>query len=195
MKTPFYTDPDLLAGVEGQQFIVLRPNGDVSKCFDDIKARLQKVLPDKAKYPNTGHVTLRGFSDNGDKLYDAAKQWAKAIKPFVVSAEELTYFPTPFKIIVLKIKSSLELREAYIKLTDIINDRGFKTVGVQRSAAEWIFHMSLAYCANLDDAEWEAVLKSIKSLSIPEASETVHEAEFVWFRNCEHSRPVQLNQE
>lgn len=77
MRRPFMIDPDQLASLEGQQYLVLRPAGAVSTFYRETQAELLRTTPRPLKHPHTEHVTLRGFyeADRLDALAALIREW------------------------------------------------------------------------------------------------------------------------
>lgn len=63
MVEAFMTDPDLLASLEDQQYLVLRPTDNVDASYDAEQARLLQSRCAPRPHPNCGHVTLRGSAN------------------------------------------------------------------------------------------------------------------------------------
>lgn len=192
MKPAFIVDADLLQALEGQQYIVFRPDGDIAEYFKLIQGELKKILPPGVKYPNTGHITLGGFSDSMAKLDESFRSWVADIKPLVVSVESIDSFPSPFKIIILKMQKDAQLRNTYDKLTASVSKNSVKTIGMERSSDNWIFHMSLAYCSELNNHDWQNVLDSLHELPNKSPRYLVNEAELVEYRTGEHASALKL---
>jgi hypothetical protein len=186
------TDPTLLASLEGQQYLVLRPTGPVAEFYDNEQASLRRHLVGPISFPNTGHVTLRGFYEptRVHALRDQLQAWAATQPPVNMRIEAVDGFPTPFQILIARLERSLVLVDAYNSLSHAMDSTDFRRIG-ELPIDEWIFHLSLIYCSTLSEEQWRAVLaRSRRNLATP-PSELVTQAEFVWYENGEeHSETV-----
>ena len=155
MNEEFITNPELLKALEGRQFIVLRPIDPIASYYRVVQQQLKSVMPTNITYPNTAHVTLRGFSEPNSlsKLQGSTEKWATSLAPIRVAIEDISYFDAPYKVVFLKIISTDELKRTYSSLSDVVVSDNLQTIDVERDENEWIFHMSLAYCADTSDEE------------------------------------------
>jgi 2'-5' RNA ligase len=189
------TDPVILQSLIGQQYIVIRPTDPIAIFYDKVQSSLREKLPSVVTYPNVGHITLRGFSqpEKIDQIRTSLTKWASQIKPMEISIENFDSFPPPFKVLILKVQSTNELKSAYTELTQVIEADGLHTIGVQRNTDEWIFHMSLAYCEQLSDTEFVEAINILKAIQLEKPSTIANELEFVDFdENGEHGEIIAL---
>jgi 2'-5' RNA ligase len=149
---------------------------------------LKNVMPTTVTYPNTGHVTLRGFSEPDilSKLQGCTEKWALKLPPISVDVEGISYFDAPYKVVFLKIRSTDELKKAYSSLSKVVVNDNLQTIDVQRDENEWIFHMSLAYCADTNDDEWQQIIDITKNFKIEKVNCIVDNVELVEYKNGEH---------
>lgn len=188
MNEEFITNPELLKALEGKQFIVLRPTNPIASCYHTVQQQLKSAMSISVTYPNTGHVTLRGFSESNilSKLQGSIEKWAVKLAPISVYVEDISYFDAPYKTVFLKVSSTDDLKKAYSFLSEVVVNDNLQTIDIQRDESEWIFHMSLAYCADTNDEEWQQIKDIIKNYKIEKMNCTVDNAELVEYKNGEH---------
>lgn len=182
MTRPFMTDPELLESLRGQQYLVLRPVADVASFYDEERAALRRRLPAGLSWPNTGHVTLRGFSepDRVRLLRDTLAAWAAAQPPIELHVRAVDGFPPPFQVILARLERTPSLVAAYASLTDVLDAAEVVRIG-ELPLEEWVFHLSLIYAAALDEQGWrDAHAASARDVT-PGPVEIVTSAEFVWY--------------
>lgn len=188
------TDPALLQSLEGQQYCVLRPGGEVARYYDEVQSVLKQRLPSSVTYPNIGHVTLRGFGEpeRVAELGSFLDAWASSISPLEVRIEAVDSFPAPYKIVILRLAKTDDLKHAYSLLGDELAKTTLTAIGEQFSVDDWTFHMSVAYCNTLSDEEWADLASELESLGNSGPAIAVSDAEFVWYDGAEHSRVIPL---
>lgn len=194
MTRAFMTDPALLASLEGQQYLVLRPTRLVAEFYDAEQTSLKARLPEAISHPNTGHVTLRGFYEPARvrELKDAIAAWAGKQAPIEVRVDAVDGFPAPFQILIARLHRSATLVDAYGSLTSALDATDLQRIG-ELSLDQWIFHMSLAYCNTLSSEDWQAAHAENSRDIVPPPSELLTEAEFVWYQNgTEHTERIAL---
>ncbi len=195
MNEEFITNPALLEALEGRQFIVLRPTDPITSYYRIAQQQLKSVMPANITHPNTAHVTLRGFSEpnNLSKLQRSTKKWAASLAPISVGIEGISYFDVPYKVIFLKISSTSEIKKAYFSLSEVVVSDNLQTIDVERDENEWIFHMSLAYCADTSDEEWWQIKDTVNNFKVETMNCTVDSAELVEYKNGEHRSVYKLD--
>ena len=188
MGEEFITNPALLEALEGRQFLVLRPIDPITSYYRVVQQQLKSVMPTNITHPNTAHVTLRGFSEpnNLSKLQRSTEKWAASLVPINVDVEDISYFDAPYKVVFLKIHSTDELKKAYSSLSEVVVSDKLQTIDVERDENEWIFHMSIAYCADTSYEEWQQIKDTVKNFKIEKISCSVNSAELVEYKNGEH---------
>ncbi len=192
----FMTDPALLASLEGQQYLVLRPTGPVGEFYDLEQASLKVQLPESISHPHTGHVTLRGFSEPAriHELKNTVMAWARQQAPIEVRVDAIDGFPTPFQILIARLHRSPTLVEAYESLTSALDATDLQRIG-ELPLDQWIFHMSLAYCNALSGKDWQAAHARTSREVLARPVELLTEAAFVWYQDgTEHSETIALGQ-
>jgi hypothetical protein len=82
----------------------------------------------------------------------------------------------------LQIRKTQALCDALVSLRARAAERGLCDPGLIQ-AADWVFHMSVAYCASLSGPSWAAVTKVVDGLSVPAAQCVVGHVEAVAIDN------------
>lgn len=179
----FINDPEHLARLEGQRYVVLRPTGQVPITYQEVKTSVCEVLSAKtASYPALPHVTLMGFPSGTplDDVQAAVSSWAPGIPSLSIEVEKISFFPAPFQIVILQIAKTPHLKGALASLREQVREHGFPDWPPSRpSVDDWTFHTSLAYCRTLSADQWSTVLGLIETLPVPSASCLVPEVEVV----------------
>ena len=178
------TDPALLEQLEGQQYLVLRPASDIASFWDDSRESLRRVAPQEVSYPNTGHVTLRGFHEphHVGALKEVLTEWAGRQRQIDLRVEEIDGFPPPFQIIIARLERTSSLVDAYADLTSLLDTTEFHRIG-ELSLDEWVFHLSLIYAGRLSEAQWDAMHRTSRRSPDPQPAEVITSADFVWYAN------------
>jgi hypothetical protein len=162
----------------------LRAEGELAAAHERVREELRSLLRDaRVSYPNTGHITMRGFPAHTDvdTIRQTVDRWAGATRPLRLEVEGVSVFRPPFQIVVVVIRKTPELADAYRRLLDQALCAGLPdwpgTIGVD----DWIFHMSAAYCGDLDEPAWERAAELARSLTPNEACELAGHVELVAF--------------
>jgi len=161
---PFIDDPEHIKEVEGQRFIVLRPEGVVSDChrkLQDVLRRRLSGLP--VSFPARGHVTLAGFVGGTElhSIQELVSNWVRGVSPLRIQVERATSFPPPFKILYLELLKTPALFRALQTFRRMAEERALLLDSVI-SVDKWIFHMSLAYCPSLNATEWDSTARFVE---------------------------------
>lgn len=106
--------------------------------------------------------------------------WAPTIFQLRLQVERVSAFPTPFQIVIVQVRKIVELFHALSSLRELAKARGLGDWPAI-AAADWIFHMSVAYCSTLGPAAWAASTKFIETLDVPPAQCIVGEVEVAAF--------------
>lgn len=184
---PFIDDPNDIARFEGQRFVVLRATGAVPDVHCHVRSLLKEQLAHRdVSYPAQAHVTLTGFPKGAqlERIRDLVAQWAHSVAPLRLEVERAGYFPAPFQIVILQIRKTTELFEALASLRARAKQRELGDAGLV-PAADWIFHMSVAYCSSLSSPAWAAVTQFVDGLTVPAVQCVVGEVEIVAFDNSQ----------
>jgi 2'-5' RNA ligase len=178
---PFIDDPDDIARFEGQRFVVLRATGAVADAHRHVRSLLKEQIADgDPSYLANAHVTLTGFPKGTElgSVRDLVAEWARMVAPLQLEVEKAGYFPAPFQIVILQIRKTSALCDALVSLRARARERALGDAGMVHTA-DWIFHMSVAYCSSLSGPAWTAVTEFVDQLSVPAAQCVVGEVEIV----------------
>lgn len=196
MSRSFMTGPELLASLAGQQYIVLRPSASVMTMYERVQTTAKSTLSSVVTYPNTGHITLRGFfePDRVEDLKQVVRQWAAEQGSIELRVEAVASFPAPFKIMIARLERTPSLQDAYAGLTARLDQTDFNRIG-ELSLADWVFHMSIAYCSELSGDAWDSTKRAFESELTDGPVEVATEVEFVWYQDgMEHRENMAFSQ-
>ncbi|MFF1540693.1 2'-5' RNA ligase family protein [Microbacterium sp. NPDC058269] len=184
MHRPFMDTPDQLASLEGQQYLVLRPTGAVAEVYREAQEAALARLDSPARHPHTGHITLRGFyePERREDLAALIRVWAAQQRPIEAIAEAVDEFPTPWQILIVRLARSASLVSAYASLTTALDGTGFRRLG-ELPLEDWTFHLSVLYGKSLDLEEWSRFAEAELRAFEPASTETITEAELVWYED------------
>lgn len=190
---PLIDDAVVAGELDGQRFVVLRVPADIAGRFDTLKQTLRARLSGlPVSYPARAHLTLCRFAAGADlaAVQDLVRAWAAGTPQLLIDAERPGTFPTPFQVVFVEVRKTPDLFTAMTSLR-----RAAEALGIAVATAvppeAWIFHLSLAYCANLSAQAWEQVTRVVCALPAADARGLVHEAEVVAFDDGrEHSGGV-----
>ncbi|MCT1476649.1 2'-5' RNA ligase family protein [Microbacterium sp. p3-SID336] len=194
MRRPFMSTPEQLAGLDGQQYLVLRPAGPVARSYRTIQEDALARIDAPLRHPHTEHVTLRGFAEpeRRDELRALIVEWAAQQEPLELVAEAVDGFPSPWQILIIRLARTPALVGAYASLSRALEPTTFRRLD-ELSVEEWTFHLSLLYGKTLDAAAWRRLTAREYRPLVPEPAEVVHEAEFVWYdEGVEHAEILPL---
>ncbi|MDQ0076313.1 2'-5' RNA ligase family protein [Arthrobacter oryzae] len=191
MPRSFMSGPDQLSSLEGQQYVVLRPSASVMAMYERVQATAQSSLPDVVTYPHTGHVTLRGFSepDRVEHLKEVIREWAADQSFIDLRLDAIDSFPAPFQIVIARLERTPSLVEAYAGLTEMLDETDFNRIG-ELSLEDWTFHMSIAYCGELPDDDWEVARTTLERELAERPMDEASEVEFVWYQSGVEHREI-----
>ncbi|MDF2563461.1 MAG: hypothetical protein K0R99_4907 [Microbacterium sp.] len=176
------TEPALLDSLNGQQYLVLRPQGEIESFWDVSRDSINRSTHQQVTYPNSGHVTLRGFFEphRVDELKDALREWAVSQPPIALSVDGVDGFPTPFQIVIARLERTPSLIAAYASLTSQLDSTDFHRIG-ELPLDEWVFHLSLVYAGSLDETSWQALYDHSRQALQTRPTEVITGADFVWY--------------
>jgi hypothetical protein len=180
---PFIDDPRDIARLEGQRYVVLRPTGAVPHVHRQVRALARERLADAdVSYPATAHVTLTGFPAGTelDAIRELVGEWARTVAPLRIEVERVHHFPPPFQIVMVQVRKTRELFDALASLRGRVKDRRLPDMSPIQPA-DWVFHMSVAYCASLSASAWAEASQVFDALRVPKAECVVDEVEIVAF--------------
>ena len=107
-------------------------------------------------------------------------EWASTTSPLRLELNRVTIFSVPSQVVIIKVRKTPELFRALTTLRDRAQ-QGRLGVLDNIATAEWVFHMSVAYCASLDAASWAEVSRFAETVSVPQAQGTIREVEIAAF--------------
>jgi 2'-5' RNA ligase len=180
---PFIDDPRDIARLEGQRYVVLRPNGAVPHVHRQVRAQARERLAGAdVSYPAAAHVTLTGCPAGTDleAIRELVGEWARTVAPLRIEIERVHHFPPPFQIVIVQVRRTPELFDALASLRARVKDRRLPDMSSIRPA-DWIFHMSVAYCSSLNASAWAETAQFFDALNVPKAECVVDEVELVAF--------------
>lgn len=180
---PFIDDPDHIRALDRQRFIVLRPAAVVSECYRHVQGVLRQQLSGfHVSYPARAHVTFAGFAAGTPlaSVQDLVSGWIGDVPALQIEVQRATFFPAPFQTAILQVLKTAALFAALQGLRRKAQERGL-SISTITPAEEWVFHMSLAYCSNVNSTEWSRLVPLIETLRVPSASSVVETVEIVAF--------------
>lgn len=180
MYRPFIDDPAHIALLEGERYVVLRPNGAVRDAYTRVRARFQEKLTGlPVSYP-AHHLTLAGFANGAslDAVRELVANWASTVSSLVLEFEELGVFPSPFQIVIARVRRTPALGEALATLREQARQCNLIDVATVQPS-DWIFHMSVAYCSALSATAWQDVAAWVETIRVAGAECAVTEVEIV----------------
>ncbi|WP_336641218.1 2'-5' RNA ligase family protein [Microbacterium sp. USHLN272] len=182
MHRPFMKTPEQLESLEGQQYLVLRPTGELADRYS--AEQTDALALSRLPHPHTGHVTLRGFyePERRAELSALVHAWAIEQDPIEITGEAIDAFPEPWQILILRLARTDSLLSAYATLTDRLDATDFRRLG-ELPLDEWTFHMSVVYGATLSGPEWKALESARVSEFARPVRETATQVELVSYSN------------
>lgn len=191
MSRDFMTDPTQLRDLEGQQYVVLRPVGEVMREFDRVQGAARRRLGDTVRYPGAAHVTLRGLyePERLDELRQIVHSWAAAQHPVDVVFEAVDAFPAPWQIVIARLGRTASLVYAYASLTDALDRTDLRRIG-ELPLDDWVFHLSAVYAKTLEPGAWADLVRETGREYEAPFAETIVEAELVSYVGGAEHREV-----
>lgn len=189
MYRPFMDDPRHIAPLDGQRYVVLRASGAVKDEYVRIQAATKERLAGlEVSYPAQPHVTLLGLAEGTavDAVRELVTDWASSVPPLVLEIEKVSIFPTPAQIVIVQLHKTPDLARAMTSVRAQARERGLSDLA-KVSSADWVFHMSVAYCSAVSPASWTEVKRWIEALAVPSARVTVSAVEIVLFEERRES--------
>lgn len=188
------THPEQLASLEGQQYVVLRPTGDVATTYRQTQRELLTHVPAATKHPHTEHVTLRGLHEpeRREEVAVLVRAWAARQHPIEITGEAIDTFAAPWQIVIMRLARTTPLVNAYSSLTDALDRTDFRRLG-ELPIEDWVFHLSVVYGKTLAPDAWTALEHASRRELSERPSSIVTEAEFVWYEDgTEHAEVIPL---
>lgn len=182
---PFIDDAKHIRELDRQRFVVLRPLTVVSNRYRQVQETLRQRLSGlPVSYPARAHVTLAGFAADTSlqSVQDLVSDWVCRVPPLGIEVARATAFGSPFQVPILQVVKTPSLCDAMASLRREGERRGL-AISTITPVENWVFHMSLAYCSELDAARWREVERFIETLQAPSASCVQDTVELVAFDN------------
>ncbi|HEY8589970.1 MAG TPA: 2'-5' RNA ligase family protein [Naasia sp.] len=188
MSTDVMTDPELLAALSGQQYLMLRPTGAVAAEFERVAAAVREIAPDGVSFPGAPHVTLGGFAvpDRLEELRDCVSDWAAGSAPLRVAIEALTVSSSPHRVVVLRVRRTAELMAAMTAVREKARQAGLIELDDGIAPERWVFHLSVAYGRGVADEDWDRFATEVAQLPVGPLEEEISEAELAVYGRHEH---------
>lgn len=182
MYRPFIDDLADVAPLDGQRHVVLRPAGAVRDAYSEVQGQVKERLRDlDVSYPAHPHVTLANLAGAPVEAVRAlVAGWAPTVPPLVLDIERVSAFPTPFRIVIIRVRKTPKLVHALSSLRARAQQRGIADLATI-APADWVFHLSLTYCSKLSATAWAEVEQWIETVPVQPARSVVSEAEVVAF--------------
>jgi 2'-5' RNA ligase len=177
----FLEDAQHISELDGRRFVVLRPTWDVAEVHGGMQQIMRQQFADAPlSYPARAHVTLGGFAAGTplDGVQELVRAWALDVPPLRVDIERVACFPPPFQIVIVQVCKTPELLGALKELRRGAISRKLE-ISMPVAPDDWIFHMSVAYCAKLSPKEWDRVTRLVPTLHVVRARGVVTQAEVV----------------
>lgn len=187
-------DPAQLASLEGQQYLVLRPTIGVASLYKEVQDAALARFGGEIPHPHTEHVTLRGFFEPEKRADVAAlvRGWAAEQHPIEVTAEAVDAFPAPWQVLIVRLSRTASLVSAYASLSAALERTDLRRLD-ELSVDEWTFHLSVVYGRSLAPTAWEDFRQASVTELGRKPSETIAEAELVWYEDgAEHAEIIPL---
>jgi 2'-5' RNA ligase len=180
---PFIDDPAHIRALDRQRFVVLRPGPAVREIHRQVQGILrQRLSAFPISYPACAHVTLTGF-DAGtplDAVQTVVERWARRVPVLRIETERVAFFPPPFQIAIVQVRKTPDLLAALVDLREQAEEQQL-SISTSIPSQDWVFHMSVAYCAGLNAPAWNNLTDFIQTLDVHPAHCVVEEAEVVAF--------------
>ena len=116
-----------------------------------------------------------------DTIRQTVEAWAGATRPLRLEVDGVSVFGTPFQIVVVAIRKTPELADAYRRLLGESLRAGLPNWPGTIAVDEWVFHLSVAYCGELAEPAWRRVAEAAQSLSPGKGHELAGHVELVAF--------------
>jgi hypothetical protein len=110
--------------------------------------------------------------------------WATSIEPLnIESGEPVSWFPEPFKVIILPVRRTQPLYKALVAIRDAGARAGFPLATLV-PPDQWTFHLTLATCSSLKASAWTEARRIASGCEVQgPAHSVVKAAELVVFDN------------
>jgi 2'-5' RNA ligase len=180
---PFIDDPVHIKALDRQRFVVLRAPLTVSVVYSQIQKTIRERLRGlPVSYPARAHVTLCGFAA-GTSLHavqELVRSWALAVPPLRIELARVSAFPSPFQIVIVEVRKTPALFSALAGLRARAQDERL-TISTVMPVEKWTFHISVAYCSQLEATAWQEITQLAEMFQVPAVHDDVSVAEVVAF--------------
>lgn len=180
----FIDDPAHIELVDGQRYVVLRPPPEVRTRYMQVQRAMKDRLNNEpVSFPAEPHITFIGVAEGStlERVRDVVKEWARVTAPLEMHVENVGSFPAPDQIVILRMRKTTQLLDALIRLRTLALENGLRLLG-SIEPAQWIFHMSVAYCSALNAKAWRQLVASVDDLFL-DVTFTAMEVEIAAFDN------------
>lgn len=180
---PFIDDPAHVGELDRQRFVVLRIPPAATDVHAQVRAAVrQRLTAQPVSYPARAHVTLCGFAAGAplDAVSDLVTAWVRSVPPLSIEVEGMKSFPSPFQIVTVQVRKTPQLFAAQTSLRRLAEERRL-VLSTMVPVDQWIFHMTVAYCAALSVSAWDELTRFVERLQVPSAKCVVGAAEVVAF--------------
>src|SRR5262245_21044924 len=102
---PCIGDSRHIALLEGQRYVVLRPDPEVSSAYATVRSAVQPIIAHlPVSCPARAHVTLHGFPAGTTlaQVRALVGSWAATVPPLRLEVDGVSVFPPPFKTVVVR---------------------------------------------------------------------------------------------
>ncbi len=170
-RAPIVDDARFLAGIRGERYAVLLARGDVIAACNEAQAALRERLAGlDIVYPRA-HLTLASFARGTEtrEIQAALERWALGTAALTLRLDAITLFePPPHAVVYARVAATGPLERGFARLRRETRARGLAPVAGERPTrlAEWIPHLSLAYCDRLDAPGWRRARDAAAELAI-----------------------------
>jgi hypothetical protein len=113
-------------------------------------------------------------------VQELVRTWALRASPLRIEIERVSWFPPPFQIVLVEVRKTPALFSALADLRGQAEQRRL-VLSTDMPVEKWRFHMSVAYCSDLGEAEWQEVIRLAETLRAPAVHDDVGVVEVVAF--------------
>jgi 2'-5' RNA ligase len=180
---PFLDDANHIARLDRQRFVVVRAPVPLARAYRDVQSRVRDNFAGwPISYPAQPHVTLCGFVAGTSlaQLQNVVRLWAAQTPPFGIAISGVNWFAAPFQIVVVEVRRTNALVAALTSLRAGAEREGLEISNVV-PVDQWRFHMSVAYCSELSESQWQEVVGLVETWKAPTLHEIANTVEVVAF--------------
>lgn len=171
MHRPLMNDPAHIALLDGQRYVVLRPVGAVREEYSRLQRKVMERLTGlQVSFPAHPHVTLLGLAKGTavETVRELVAEWSPMAPPQRLEIESVGVFPSPFQIVIVRVRKTPDLVCALTSLRDLARQRGLPDLATI-PPADWVFHLSVAYCSEVSSTAWARIVPWVETLAVPTA--------------------------